>query len=73
MVWSSWTKEGLSSGNTTGPSSAMAAMATAVVPNGDGLGERARGMNGGKAEMLARSARLGTERSSEHGSGTSSS
>jgi chromosome condensin MukBEF ATPase and DNA-binding subunit MukB len=39
MVWSSWTKEGLSSGNTTGPSSAMAAMATAVVPNGDGLGE----------------------------------
>jgi hypothetical protein len=70
MVQSAWTNEGLSSGDAGRPSSTMAAMATAVVPDGAGLGKRARGMNGGEAEMLARSAQLGTERSSGHGSGT---
>jgi hypothetical protein len=61
MERSAWTEEGLSSGDTTGPSSAMAAMAAAVIPDGADLGKRARGMNGGKAEMLARSARGGDE------------
>jgi hypothetical protein len=70
MVQSARTNEGLSSGDAGRPSSAMA---TAVVPDRAGLGKRARGMNGGEAEMLARSAQLGTERSSRHGSGTGSS
>jgi hypothetical protein len=72
MARSAWTKEGLNSGDAARPSSAMAAMATAVVPDRAGLGKRARGMNGGKVEMLARSTRLRTERRSGHGSGTSS-
>jgi hypothetical protein len=73
MARSAWTKEGLNSGDAARPSSAMAAMAMAVVPDGAGLDKCARGMNGGEADMLARSARLGTERSSGHDSGTSSS
>jgi hypothetical protein len=71
MVRSAWTNGGLSSGNAARPSSAMATMATTMVPDGAVLGKRARGMNEGEAEMLARSARLGTERNSGHGSGTS--
>jgi hypothetical protein len=41
MARSAWTKEGLNSGDAARPSLAMATMATAVVPNGDGLGKRA--------------------------------
>jgi hypothetical protein len=73
MARSTWTTEGLSSEDAARPSSAIVAMAIAVVPDGAGLGKRVRGMNGGEAEMLSRSARLRTERSSEHGSGMSSS
>jgi hypothetical protein len=73
MARLAWTMEGLSSGDEARLSLAMAAMAMAVVPDGVVLGKAARGMNGGEAEMLARSAWLGTERSSGHSSGTSSS
>jgi hypothetical protein len=38
MARSAWTNEGMSSGDAAGPSSAMA---TAVVPDGAGLGKRA--------------------------------